>query len=533
MVKWFRWLTFGLMIVVLVVGCRKRSTANWDVDTVFPVVNSSLNIRNFIADTLFETDQNNLLHLRINQQLAALKLDSLVSIPDTTLELPFKYPFPFDNVLQPGTPISIPPSEFKFDFPDGVSITTVSVRAGKLSVTFSNDLTQPLDLVFEFPTVTKNGQAFRISEIIPPGNQSLKKSYDLSGYVFGLRGTSNNLFNTLAHTASLSLSSTASSSAAIQMNMGATAAIDFNSIIPEYIEGYFGQQVVDIAQDTVDFSFLNNFTASNFLLDQASMTFSVVNEFGVDFSGSIKNVTAINTRNNTSVVLSGNQLNAINLIRASNQNGSLAPKSKIINFNNSNSNIAGFISTLPDKISYGGQVKMNPVPPGNISGYKDFAFYNTGLRILADIDIPLKFSADYFELQTTSDFEFSGNSALDGYNDGAFVIYAKNGFPFEAKLQAYLYDQNGLLLDSVFVAGQNTIKAAALDAQNLVTAAVNSVLRVPVGKTTLEHLEQCKKIKVVSRLNMPASPPSVSLLSSYELGINITAEVNYNVDLGR
>lgn len=523
----------ALCISVFLVSCRKSSTANWDVDAVVPVVNSKLNVRNFIADTLFESDANNLLHLRINQQLAALSLDSLVSIPDTVINLNFKNPLPFDNVLQPGAPINVPSSDVTFDFPDGVAISTVSVRSGKLKISFSNDLDQPLDIVYTFPTVKKGTEALKISETIPPGVNSLVKSYDLKDYVFGLRGATNTQYNTLAQTCSLSLSSSATSTALIKYNMGAGAVVGFEKIVPQFIEGYFGQQVVDLSNDTTDFSFLNNITASNFLLDEAKMTFTIVNEFGVDFSASISNVKAINSRTKKTVTLSGSQLSSINLDRATRVGSTLTTKSKVLNFTNANSNIAAFISTLPDKISYGGQIKMNPVPPGNISGYHDFAFYNTGLRILADIDIPLKFKADYFELQTISDFEFSGNSALEGYNDGAFVIYATNGFPFSAKVQAYLYDANNALIDSVFVPGQNIISAATLDAQNIVTSPLKSTVRVPIHKSTLDNLQRCKKIKVLSRLLLPPSPPSVSILSTYELGINITAEVNYNVDLGR
>lgn len=514
-------------------ACRKSSTTNWDVDAVVPVVNSTLNVRNFIADTLFETDQNNLLHLRIKQQLAALSLDSLVSIPDTTILLDFTYPFSFDNVLQPGQSILIPASEVKFDFPDNVSIATVVIRSGSLSVSFSNDLTQPLDIIYEFPTVKKNNTTFKVAETIPPGVKSLVKSYDMSGYTFGLRGASNNAYNTLAQTTSLSLSSSATNTALIQLHKGAKAQVGFENLVPQFIEGYFGQQIVSLANDTTDFDFLSNITASNFLLDEATMTFTIVNEFGVDFSGNLSNVKAINTKANKVVTLSGSQLSAINLNRATRLGDNVTNQSKIINFSANNSNIASFISALPNKISYDGHIKMNPVAPGNISGYKDFAYYNTGVKILADIDIPLKFKADFFELETLSDFEFSGNNALEGYNDGAFVIYSSNGFPFSAKVQAYMYDANMVLIDSVFVPGQNTVQAATINAQNIVTSPVKSSMRVPVTKTTLDNLQRCKKIKVVSRLLLPSSPPSVSILSTYELGINIIAEVNYNVDLGR
>ena len=518
--------------VLFLSACRKSTSANWDVDAGIPVVNSVLNIRNFIADTLFMTDNNGVLHLRIKREVASLKLDSLVSLPDTTFSAPFKNPIPFDNILQPGAPINTPASDIKFNLPDGVALSTIIVREGQLYAAFSNDLSQPLDIVYELPTVSKNGIKFQIKETIPPGVNSLKRTYDLSGYTFNLNGSSGKQYNTLAQTCTLNLSPTAST-VVLKYNQGANVSIGYSKVIPQFVEGYFGQQEVIIAADTADFNFLDNFTAANFMLSEATMDFSLVNEFGVDFSGSISNVRAIHTRQNKSVSLQTTQLASINLDRATRQGDLLSSKTKLLKFNTGNSNITAFISNLPDKLSYEGKVKMNPVPPGNISGYHDFAFYNTGLRILADIDIPLRFAADYFELITESDFTFDGNKSLDALNSGAFVVYATNGFPFAAQLQAYMYDASKNLIDSVFISGQNRIEGGQLNAANVVITPSRSTLRVPVDKIKLENLQRCKKMKIVSRLLMPKSPPDISILEKYEIGLNITAEANYNVELSR
>lgn len=521
-----------MALSLLIGGCRKQTSANWDVDAILPVLNSTLNIKNFIPDTIFRADNTGLLHLTINREVAALKLDSLVSIPDTTLPIPFKNPSPFGVSLQPGSPINIPTADLTFDFPDGVAITSMIVREGTIKVIFSNDITEPLDLIYVLPTVLKNGQPYTIKETIPPGQNSLTKSYDLSGYTFNLRGLSGQDFNVLAQNSSLSLSANANT-VFVPYNQGASVILTYSHIVPEFVEGYFGQQTVDIASDTADISFLQNFKAENFMLSDATMNFKIVNEFGVDFSGSISNVKAINTKQNKIVALNSSQLSSITLDRATRVGNILTSKYRTLSFNSANSNIAAFISTLPDKLTYQGKVQMNPPPLANISNYHDFAFYNTGLRILADIDIPMQFRADYFELQTESAFSFEGNDALDGVNSGEFVVYSSNGFPFTAQVQAYMYDAQGVLIDSVFVPGKNLIERADIDAQNNVTQVHKSEMHIPVTIQKLDNLVLCKKMKIISRLMMPPNPPDIRILESYEIGIKITAAVNYNVDLGR
>ncbi len=532
MIFFRRLLLIPLFLVLVFTACRKGTSANWDVDAVAPVLNCVLNIKNFAPDSIFQSDNTGLLHLRINREVASLKLDSLVSFPDTTIKAAFKSPVFFDNVLQPGAPITPTVSDIKFDFADGVALTVAEVREGKLKVKFSNDLTEPLDIIYKLPTVTKNGVPFSITETIPPGKFSLEKSYDVSGFKFGLRGTSGNEYNTLAQTCSLNVSPTANS-VTVKYQQGAEVEINYENVVAQFIEGYFGQQEVDIKDDTTNIALLDKFSASNFLLKDVRMDFTLVNEFGVDFSGYIKDVTAHNSNDGRKVVLSSPQLNSINIDRATRVGTTVTSKSKLFSFTTTNSNIAPFISVLPNMLTYSAWFKMNPVPPGNVSGYKDFAFYNTGIRILADIDIPLKFTADHFRLSTISDFEFSKNKALEGVNSGQFNVYASNGFPCTAQVQAYMLDAGGAVIDSVFVPGKNLIPHGSLNANNEVTEPVKSTMVIPVTKAKIDNLARCKKLKIVSFLLMPPNPPDITIFEKYELAIKITAEVNYNIDLDR
>ena len=122
-----RFLIVCVATLLVFSACRKSSSANWDVDAALPIVNSVLNVRNFISDSLFSADNTGLLHLTLKREVASLKLDSLVTIPDTTISAPFRNPIPFDNILQPGAPINVPSSDIKFNFPDGVALTSAAV----------------------------------------------------------------------------------------------------------------------------------------------------------------------------------------------------------------------------------------------------------------------------------------------------------------------------------------------------------------------------------------------------------------------
>ncbi|WP_317897891.1 hypothetical protein [Aurantibacillus circumpalustris] len=512
-------------------GCRKATNANWDVDLTIPVVNSLLNIKNFVNDSLFQSDNTGLLSVRINREVASIKLDSLLALPDTIIKIPFVNTSPIPLNFNIGQSItSFPPAELKFDIANGVALKKIDIHKGIMTVKFSNLISQPVDLTYKITSATKNGEVLTIKETVPTGTNSVIRNYDLTGYSLNMRGISGLVYNTIVQTYTFALSTTATSSLTLNYGDGAKVEVTYSGIVPEYVEGYFGQQTIDIKQDTASFGIIDNFETSNFMLSDATMDFSILNEFGAEFTSFLGNNKSINSPNNNVVSLNTNALSNININRATKAGTTIYPSVKLISFNKSNSNITSFISNLPDKLTYSGTIKVNPL--GNISGYNDFAFYNTGIRILANIDIPLKFTADYFELKSTTDVNFSNIKELDDVNYGNFLIVAKNGFPFSVKLQGYMLDDQSTVIDSLFLPGSNVIESADLSANNEVLAPTEKKITVPVNRSKIENLKKCKKIKIVSRFILPLNKLDIKIYESYEVKINVIANLNYNVGFG-
>jgi hypothetical protein len=514
-----------LLVLLVFAGCRKPTGANWDVDIVVPVASSKLNIKNFISDTIFGADNTGLLHFRINREIASLKLDSLINLPNTSFQNEF--PFPNGLELQPGQTFTfLPASELTFSVDNGVEITRAEIRKGTLNVSFSNSLSQPVDFIYVVTSAVKGGAPLTISEVIPPGNKSLVKSYDLSGYSFNMKGMGNNKVNTIIQTYTVGLNALASSVTAT----GNSAKIDvtYSQLVPDYVEGYFGNDVIKIDQDTTNISFINNLKATNFQLTETTMEFKILNQVGADFRASLNGITSINTSQNKSVPLSSNLLSVINIDWPLRNGNSVTSSTKTLLFDKTNSNITQFVSNLPDKISYSGSVTINTQGKLDV-GYSNYAFYNSGISIHANIDIPLKFTADQFKLETTTKTEIGNVEQLDRVNSGNFVVSASNGYPFTARLQAFMLDEFGTVIDSLFVPGSNSISAAALNSKNEVTAPTRSLVYIPINKTKIANLRKCRSLKIISTFIMPPNPPEIKILDSYEFDIKIIAELSYNV----
>lgn len=519
-----------LLIFIAFATCRKPTSANWDVDAVLPVVNSKLNIKNFFSDTLFKSDTDGLLYFNISREIGYIKLDSLLNLPDTTIP-PQTFTAPVNGfLLTHENPLkNLPPAELEFSIGNGVELTRVDVKKGVLVAKFYNNISEALDLVCEIPNAKKDGQKFRIVETIPPGSNPMQRSYDLSGYSLNMTGISGNKVNTISQAYTVELNPN-SNTLTLQGGQGAWIDISYSEIVPAYAEGYFGNQVIELPKDTADFGLSDNFKATNFRLSDVSLNFSIINEVGCDFSAALSDITSVNTFQNSKVVLENNKLSGLRINAAVKSGNWFTTRPYLLPFNTANSNINPFIANLPNKVAYKGSVEINPLHP-QTANHGNFVYYNTGLRILADMNIPIRFSADNFRLKSEALINLSHVDQLDNVNSGNLVIYASNGYPFDAKLQAYMLDSLNNTIDSIFVSGANIVQGGLLNGANEVIQPNKSKVLIPLDRSKIVNLKRCRTIQTVAYFLMPQTPPDIPLREKYEIDVNIVAEINYNVGI--
>jgi len=258
-------LIIGLFLLISVVSCKKETT--WDVDLAIPLAKSYLNISNFFGDTIFQADPNGLLHIAFSKDLINYTMDSLVNLPDTTVTL--GYTLPFSQALSAGVVIysnaaSTTDREIKFDVSNGVELNKAIVRSGYLKVDYSNTYNQPLDFNYIINSASLWGNLLTINQTVA-GNSSFTKTYPLNGYNINLTGQSGNKVNTLVQTYTISTSPSGVAST-LQPGQGLIIKLSFVDIVPEYVQGYFGQQDLSFGPDSTSLGFLGNFSPSKLLI---------------------------------------------------------------------------------------------------------------------------------------------------------------------------------------------------------------------------------------------------------------------------
>ncbi len=519
------------MLFLACLSCRKETS--WDVDAAIPIARSHLDLNNFFADTIFKADPTGLLHLSYSKTIINYSLDSLVKLPDTTLN--YGYVIPAGSLgVNPNDVLYSSSQETQVNVSNHVEVARAIVRKGTIKAEFTNSASQPINFNYQILSANLWGNIFTIDETVPGGSPSnptkLTKYYAIDGYELKMTGLSGNKINTIPEQYTIKVAPNAQP-ATFNAGEGLTVKVSYNSVVPDYVQGYFGQQTLSFGPDSTYLGILKNLQVSGLALQQANINFNIINDFGVDFSTNIQSVTSINDMNNQVVHLNaGNLLSAVNINRAGKTNipsNPVYPYYKQISLNSSNSNLLPFIENLPDYLGYSVKAQINPL--GNVSGSNDFAYYGYGLKVVADMDVPLTLSANYFKLVSYPKIDLTKISQLDNVNSCDLILQGTNNYAFSAVMQVYMIDSNNQVIDSLYMPGNNVLQSAVVDASNNVIQPVYSKIVSRLNSDAIRHLKSSKQLKIVSYFYLPNQPTPIKIHSSDYLDLIFNIDVNYRV----
>ncbi|HWY36299.1 MAG TPA: hypothetical protein VNX68_16760, partial [Nitrosopumilaceae archaeon] len=474
--------------------------------------------------------------IAFESQLVKFVADTLLKVPDTSIYIP--YPFPFGYfTYNPNDSFALSNSsnnESQFAIKN-VQLHFAKVRSGKCSLHVESSLKQPSIFNCQLTSATKSGIKLNINLPLKAGTianpAKADTIIDLSNYDLDLRGNSGNKYNTLVKNLQIKIAPNAQPDS-VKYGQSVNTTVTFLSIVPEYGQGYFGNQTIKVGPSTTVFDIFNKIKAGNLNLNSANLQLKVINDFGIDMQAKINSITSINSVTNNTVTMTGSPIaGSFNVNRAINTgipSNPIIPTTKILNLTNLNSNIVNFIDNLPSSIGYSLSAQLNPF--GNISGSNDFAYYGTSLTSILSVDIPLNFSATNITLKDTVKIDFSNISRLNNVNYGNLLLHADNSYPFSLNVQGYLLDGNNHVVDSLFDNLHNTVASALLDINNKVISANTSILKIPINQDKLNKLRQSKKIYFTSKFNTANQPAHVQFYSNYKLDLLLTADINYSVN---
>lgn len=142
--------------IFFALACRKEANRpTWDVDVVVPLIKTTLTIGDLVPDTLLSIDQQGNVSILYSNQLFALKLDTVLTAPDTSFSYIYPVPFNIPNVA-PGTTFSNTNDVTRFAL-DQLELRDLRIRSGSLSMMISNSISGNILGHFALPGATLDG----------------------------------------------------------------------------------------------------------------------------------------------------------------------------------------------------------------------------------------------------------------------------------------------------------------------------------------------------------------------------------------
>lgn len=509
-------LWFFVSLVLLSAACKREATT-WDSDLLFPVAKGRISLTDLIPDSLLQIGDDDVTHLVYEDDIFNLEIDSLFTIPDTSIRESFLFPVPGGPfIIEPGFEVVSLQETFNFDM-DEVQLREVDVKAGVINYVAKNYIDGELLLQYEIPGVTKDGESFVIEATIGPGSSTnptiIEGVLDLSGYHMDLMGEDGVAFNQMVSVTNVSVHPDAAEPATVFGNDSVSITLDFISPSISYARGFFGQELTTF-DDTSAFDAISSLISGGLALNDISLGLTLRNFVGVDAQARFDQLKAINTVDGTAVYLEHPEIGEeLNITRAFDNNGNVEPTEYAFQLNGDNSNIETFIEILPNALEISGEFEVNPL--GNVSGSNDFIYSAKPIEAILNLDVPLCVGLDQLTLRDTLSIDFDEELNVSG----KIHIYATNGFPFSADISVEVVDMQANSLASLVA--ESDLDPAYIEDDELVE--VESTLALEFVQGDVDQINSSNQLVITVVFDTQGNEAKIE--ASHYLDVKIVADV--------
>ena len=331
----------------------------------------------------------------------------------------------------------------------GAQIHEIGIKEGSVSIFATSTITDTGRIVFNIPSLTKNGIGFTTENIVPPTNygQFAQFDFNFDNYTLDLTGKENRIGGDTINTIYTELFSYIDSTGElVSLNQSDSFYYytEFN-IIPEYAKGYLGRDTITFGPESIELDQFNSILSGDIDFESVELNVNIENFIGADGQLTFFTLNSENTNNGTIAnigidentgnnILNNNYL--INQATLSNNSLPIISSSQSIT---TDANL--LLDILPNKLNFNGEFILNN--QNNIN-YNQFVYLDKIVNSNINIKLPLSILADKIVLQDTIE--------INNSNDLEFkTIFLKiiNGFPLSAISNLISLDENKNFIDSI------------------------------------------------------------------------------------
>jgi hypothetical protein len=530
--KRFYKLLSSCLLLLSISACNNEESTSWETELLGPLAETRLSIEDIIADSLIISNPGDPLVIKYESTISLIPSDSILSIPDTTIEN--SYSLPIDFNLPSGFEVFDINQVIRFNYGE-LQLTHAILESGSLESEITSSLDDPILYGYSIPSALFSAVPFNlINQSLAAGSTANprveQRSFSLAGYSLDLRGPDLNSSNEIQLILDAQLNPTGDGSAVVANVPAIKFKNTFKDFRPYFAKGYLGRQTFDNSNESSDLGFMRNLEG-NLNLDDAVLDLELENSIGADFSFLVEQLKGVRTSSNTQVALNhpmiGNIQHMGRALNVAQDGNPYTPVVRNFQFNAGNSNLVQMLELLPDQLQYSVKAELNPL--GNISSGNDFIYSSSNARAKVAVTMPLKFAANALVFQDTISTAGLENATDSPVQNADLKFFVENGFPFDLMTEFWLLDQNKALLDTILI-NQN-IPAAPVDADLRVISPSKHILQAKITPARLNALEKTKYIVVRVRLNTQPENTLLPIYADYFVKVQLAGRGIYTVKL--
>lgn len=494
---------FPKMLILCSVGilsCTKELDFDQtdDLDINFglniPVMNATLDLSSFIdSNETILVDPDGGLRISLKEEdVFNFGIQDFTSVPDQQL---FS-----EDLLVGNVGIGI---QAEMDNAGGFSLSEFIIEDGQFVFTAVTSTSDPVDMVIKINNATNNGIPAEF-HITSTGTTTVQ-SFNLNNLTVDFTNAGNNILD-------FEFASTTSAPPGTTINLQCEA----NNITILSLTGDFGNLEVDIPVDSfnLDIDGFDKFV-DGLYFDNPS--FNMIIESQLGFSMGL-NLDLEGT--NTSGHLSNLSADELVIQQAPTPGDQI---NDILSINNTNSNLPDFLSTVPNRIEYGGFVKLNP----GTGPYSNFIHKDFYCSASLDIDIPMEIKVEDLVYETLMEDMDLLEDESDEILNGELLFAVKNKFPLDANINLLLLDANFMAIDSIQLP---LLTAAAVGADGVATEYAEHEFNVVLTEHNINSLYDTENMKLVGHLSSTDQGSTVvKIVDSYDIKIKMAIKAEGSV----
>ena len=550
-------ITYIFLLTFFLAACVKEKidmdkiSAEIDVSPslVVPLAYGNITIGDILPETdddsdvhIF-TDENNgnLLHIRYNSVIDSFNMSKFIDpVPDQSSEVEFISGSDFiTNAFNNGTPVNFEKNiiyEFKPGDGNGMLLDYFVIKSGTLKLNVTADFNATGIYTIEMPEF-KHPTKGIISESFDAANPSIPHEIDLAGYSVGL--LTDGQRNSLDVVYKVAIEKNDE-----DINNGSkiTCAIETQNLAIGSFYGYLGQYVTGLELYTLDLDFSSQFDGNLYIADPR-ISLIIENSFGFPIRTTLSDMKAIITDGDDIDFIVNPPNNPKNIAYPSfaNPNEIGQIKHDTLFINNTTSNIAEILSSLPDQMTMAGKFEINP---DNDQSEQNFVTEDSYLKASVALDLPINFGLTNFVYSDTLEMDLEETiTNLEDVTNLQLDISFDNGLPIGFEAELYFYEQKSendpsMALNPINITffENNKISVASANTTNgIVSSVQNTFLNITVTDEQLEKLKSSKFmiLKLYVDTNNPDNTPnySVKIHSTDSFGFKIGAKASASVQL--